>query len=87
MKPFSLSFLFFILALNLYAQGKEDYTWLMGSGSGGTKIDFNIDSAEISFYNLPYHFSFIVPCSISDSTGKLEMLRYNRLRVKVCIFA
>ncbi len=66
-------------AAHLNAQGKHDYVWLMGYGSnnpdnhsGGTKIDFNKDTAEFSFFNLPYHFGFDVPCSISDENGNLQ---------------
>jgi hypothetical protein len=68
-----------LIADCLAAQEKHDYTWLMGYGSnnpanhfGGTKIDFNKDTAEFSFFNLPYHFGFDVPCSISDEDGNLQ---------------
>ena len=74
----------FIAILNisayLNAQGKHDYIWLMGYGSndpgdhsGGTRIDFNSGAAEFSFFNLPYHFGFDVPCSISDENGNLAL--------------
>lgn len=66
-------------AAHLKAQGKHDYVWLMGYGSnnpasnfGGTWIDFNSGEAEISFFDLPYHFGFDVPCSISDENGNLQ---------------
>lgn len=70
-----------VLSISTYlnGQGKHDYVWLMGYGfnnpnnhSGGTRIDFNSDTAELSFFNLPYHFGFDVPCSISDENGNLQ---------------
>lgn len=79
MKAVTLFFTFWVMPMSISAQGKNDYVWLMGYGSndpanhfGGTKIDFNGDSAAFSFFNLPYHFGFDVPCSISDENGNLQ---------------
>jgi len=68
-----------ILPLLMFAQGKNDYVWVMGYGGndqvnhfGGTQIDFSSGSAKASFFPLPYHFGFDVPCSISDEEGRLQ---------------
>jgi len=50
----------FYFNLNLFAQGKEDYTWLFGYGPnvpeqffGGSALDFHADPPQVSFFKIP----------------------------------
>lgn len=68
---------FLLLPLIAYTQGKNDYNWVTGYGPfevhfGGTKINFNDGSPALTHFDLPYHFGFNMPCSISDENGNLQ---------------
>ena len=61
----------------LIAQDKNDYIWLLGGipniqseKFGGSKIDFNLGSPNISFFEIP--FEFLTISMISNSEGVLQ---------------
>jgi len=65
------------LSSAIFAQGKHDYQWVTRYGNydvhfGGTRIDFNTHTPELTHFSLPYHFGFDMPCSISAEAGNLQ---------------
>lgn len=77
-----LCLLLTISLIPAYAQDKYDYVWLFGRYEedttsiyqfGGTRIDFNFNPPEISYFDVPVDFDFNETSMICDSSGNLQL--------------
>ncbi|MCF8245410.1 MAG: T9SS type A sorting domain-containing protein [Saprospiraceae bacterium] len=83
MSRLGLIFLLLLGASNtIYSQDKFDYVWLFGRYEedttsiyqfGGSRIDFNFNPPEISYFDIPVDFDFNETSMVCDSTGNLQL--------------
>ncbi len=82
MKRFLVVLLFISVFSGLsYSQGKYDNVWLFGrydvnqspqSQNGGSRVDFNFDPPEVSYFDMPVNFDFNEISMVCDSVGHLQ---------------